>query len=117
MEKSHIIKLKDGAVEDVKSDTRYVSGGCDTCDYGSEYINNLDIILSQFSIRVEAKGEFEYLLSISDLIKLFTQNYKEIEQKTEEEFHLWIGEKISEIANDGMGVKSLSIKTERKRGR
>ena len=42
-----LITMKDGGLKEYSDDTQCYPG-CETCDYGSEYINNLFLTLTKF---------------------------------------------------------------------
>lgn len=48
----------------------YKINGCETCDYGSNYINMFSIYTNRDKISYELYNEYEYLLTESDLIKI-----------------------------------------------
>lgn len=43
-----LLKLVDGGIENIKTDEEY-HPGCPTCDYGSQYINDVEVILRSTS--------------------------------------------------------------------
>lgn len=70
-------------------DDSYYYSGCPTCDYGSEYINDITIITTTYRIKVEFNQMYEYAFSSSDAIKIFAVN---IGSMTEDEFIKYIDE-------------------------
>ena len=83
-----ILKLKDGYITNIETDKKY-KAGCETCDYGSEYIDKVNIILSKYYIDVNINNEYFYGISEGFLIKLFINNTKKIEEMKEKEFINW----------------------------
>lgn len=80
-----LLKLKDGGIE--KIDTHEMSyPGCPTCDYGSQYINEFDITLTQFKVHAEVSQMYAYRVSSGDLMNLILPNIDKISQMTEREF-------------------------------
>jgi hypothetical protein len=98
-----LLKLKDGGILNIEYDSDYFAG-CSTCDYGSNYINDYDINLTNFSIRIRIENMYDYLFSEGDMLKLFLSNIEEIVMKTEEEFTLWIDMKMKEYNADKISV-------------
>ena len=46
-----LIKMIDGGLVNYADDCWHM-GGCPTCDYGSEYVNEIDITLTKYKIHV-----------------------------------------------------------------
>ena len=94
-----LITMIDGGLVDYEDDTDCCSG-CPTCDYGSEYINEIDITLTQYKIHVKTSQMYEYVLSEGQMIKLFLSENDNIKTMTEKEFVDWFKEKLYEITHD-----------------
>lgn len=47
-----LITMKDGGLKEYSDDTQCYPG-CETCDYGSEYINNLFLTLTKYRVHVK----------------------------------------------------------------
>mgnify|MGYP003294054579 CR=1 FL=1 len=61
-------------VKKVNYEEDYISG-CETCDYGSSYINKIEIILEDnTSISIELSKMYSYVLSKVDYMKLISNN-------------------------------------------
>ena len=90
-----LLELLDGGIEEIYTD-KISFGGCETCDYGSSYINELEIKLTTGTLKCEVDQMYEYALSEDYLMKLFLQNVEEIRQKTEEAFLEWFKGKVTE---------------------
>ena len=98
-----LIKMVDGGLVNYKDDTTCYAG-CPTCDYGSEYITDIDVELTTHNIHVNLNATYSYAISEGDMIRLFLQEYNEIQQMTEKQFIKWFEEKINEI-EDGYRTK------------
>lgn len=84
-----LLELKDGGILKIETDeTSYP--GCPTCDYGSKYINELDITLTKYHVHAEVSQMYEYRLSSGDLMNLILPNVDTIKQMTETEFISYI---------------------------
>lgn len=94
-----LIKMIDGGLVNYEDDS-YSYSGCPTCDYGSEYINEIDITLTQYKIHIEINQMYEYVLSEGDMMRLFLSEYNTIQTMTEREFTDWFKEKLHEITHD-----------------
>lgn len=94
-----LIKMIDGGIVNYTDDC-YYSSGCPTCDYGSEYVNEIDITLTKYKIHVRTNQMYNYVLSEGQMIKLFLSEYGTIQQMTEKEFTEWFKEKLCEITRD-----------------
>ena len=94
-----LIKMIDGGLVNYEDDC-YSYGGCPTCDYGSQYINEIDITLTKYRIRVETNQMYEYVLSEGQMMKLFLSEYNTIQTMKEKDFIDWFKEKLCEITHD-----------------
>lgn len=94
-----LIKMLDGGIKDYTDDS-YSHDGCPTCDYGSEYINEVDIILTKYKIHFKTNQMYEYVLSEGQMMKLFLSEYNTIQAMTEKEFVDWFKVKLAEITHD-----------------
>lgn len=88
-----LLKMIDGGILSVKYDSDFW-GGCETCDYGSSYINEFNIIMETGRIQIKVNQMYEYALSEDYMMKLILQNVDEIKSKTELEFYQWLKEKV-----------------------
>lgn len=94
-----LIKMIDGGLVNYMDDC-YSYSGCPTCDYGSEYINEIDIILTQYKIHVKTNQMYEYVLSEGQMMALFLSEYNTIQTMTEWLFVEWFKGKLCEITHD-----------------
>lgn len=94
-----LIKMLDGGLVNY-TDDRECYSGCPTCDYGSEYINKIDITLVHYKIHVKTNQMYEYVLSEGQMMRLFLSEYNTIQTMTEKEFVGWFKEKLCEITHD-----------------
>lgn len=84
-----ILKLKDGILESVDLD-KYSNEGCPTCDYRSEYFNDLTIRTTDYVMYYTIVNEHDYVLSLNDVILLFTQNLDLIKELTQKELYEYV---------------------------
>ena len=106
-----LIKMLDGGIVNYEDDY-YSYDGCPTCDYGSEYINEIDITLTKHTIHVKTNQMYEYVLSEGQMMKLFLSEYNAIQAMTENEFINWFKEKLIEITHDEFQESICSRKVE-----
>lgn len=92
-----LIPMVNGGLEDI-SEGNWSRPGCETCDYGSKYVNELTVYLTKYKIEVNISQMYNYLLSEGDLFKIFIGNIDDIKTKTEEEFIKWFENEIKEYA-------------------
>ena len=67
-------------VKDVIYDSEYVAG-CETCDYGSEYIDDIKIVFNDDNIlKIKTNTSYGYIFSAADYIKIIcnSNNIKDI---------------------------------------
>ena len=61
-------------IKKVNYDNRSYSG-CETCDYGSEYISNIEIIFEdKTTLKIETNQMYEYMLTESDFMILLSNS-------------------------------------------
>lgn len=94
-----LIKMVDGGLVNYMDDC-YYHDGCPTCDFGSEYINEIDVTLTKYNVHVRTNQMYEYVLSEGQMIRLFLSEYNAIQTMTEKEFIDWFKERLVDIAND-----------------
>ena len=90
-----LIKMVDGAIMNITQDDDFYPG-CETCDYGSSYINEVNIFLTKYKVHVNVSQMYNYTFSDGDMMKLFIGNLDEIKQMTEEQFTRWFMVKMEE---------------------
>lgn len=83
------IKLADGNEFISYKDYTYSYGGCPTCNYGSEFINEITIITTHYTIEIKLNQMYGYAFSQSDAIKIFATNLHDM---SEDEFVKYIDE-------------------------
>lgn len=88
-----LLKLSDGSIENIESDKNYTRG-CETCDYGSCYVNEYIITLKNHKIEIEAKEMYEYAFSDQHMMEIILPNVDKIKQMEEKEFYKWIKEEF-----------------------
>lgn len=94
-----LIKMVDGGLVNYTDDS-YHYDGCPTCDYGSQYINEIDVTLTKYNIHVKTNQMYEYVLSEGQMIKLFLSEYNAIQTMSEKVFIDWLKKKLCEITAD-----------------
>lgn len=111
-----LIKMIDGGIVNYEDDC-YCYEGCPTCNFGSEYINEIDITLTHYTIHVKTNQMYEYVISEGQLMKLFLSEYDTIRTMTEGEFIDWFKKKLMEITHDefqenicGRKVEEFTVK-------
>lgn len=64
-------------------DDSWASSGCPTCDYGSEYVNEITIITTNYRIEIVLNQMYEHAFSTAEAIKMFAVD---LHSMTESEF-------------------------------
>ena len=72
----------------------YSYGGCPTCDYGSEYINEITLYTTNYIIETVFNQMYEYTFSVSDGIRILAVD---LGSMTESEFIQYIDTKFHEF--------------------
>lgn len=92
-----LIKMTDGGIVNYE-DNCYHYDGCPTCNYGSEYINEIDIALVHHAIHVKTNQMYKYAISEGQMVRLFLTEYNTIQTMTEKEFIDWFKARLIDIA-------------------
>lgn len=82
-----LFNLKDGYIEDIKTNVSFTSGGCPTCNVGAVSVDNVEIVLDEITITITTirynaesfdlhdysynYGYSDKNLTIDDIIRLF----------------------------------------------
>ena len=93
-----LIEMKNGGLIDIREDNEQYSG-CETCDYGSSYINEIDFFLVGGKLRVKSTNMYEYALSDGQVLKTILPNVDKIKEMTEEEFVGWLEEEFKKVVS------------------
>lgn len=103
-----LLKLVDGGIENIYTDESSYRG-CETCDYGSEYINELRIVLTKYEIKATITQMYDYAITTQDTLDLFLPHIEEILQMTESEFVEWCKKWIYEKAGCKIGEEKENL--------
>lgn len=95
----YLIDLVNGGIKEISTDSWHMDG-CETCDYGSNYVSEFTVELTQGTLNIEYEKMYEYALSEDTLMKLFLINVNEIKAMTEKEFIEWLLESLIEKAGE-----------------
>ena len=79
-----LIPLVDGGIVDIHTDQDFTSG-CPTCNYGSEYTNYIELMMTKNIYNIVVSQMYHYAIEVDFLIKLFFKNIDKIREMTEEE--------------------------------
>ena len=94
-----LFPMLDGGIVNYKDDMSSIPG-CETCDYGSQYINDITIVLTGYKIHAILNKMYGYALSESDVMKLLLPAYEEIKGMTEKRFTEWFREKLNALMKE-----------------
>lgn len=103
-----LVELLDGGIKDIYTDTDS-NRGCDTCDYGSSYINEFTIYLTEGDIQFKVSQMYEFALTEDYMMKTLLQNVEMIKAMTEKQFYDWLKEKLETDYKDS--VDEFEIET------
>lgn len=103
---NEILKLKDGAITNIESDN-WKTDGCPTCDYGAEYITELNVKTTGFSVKIEFADENDYV-STATILSVFLKNVNIITEMTERQFINWLIETLqNKVSRDCKIITSI----------
>ena len=88
------IKFADGNELISYHDDTEAYAGCETCDYGSEYINNICVETSNYHIYACFNQMYNFAFSSADAIKIFAVG---IVNMTEEQFVEYLEKEFNKI--------------------
>lgn len=94
-----LIKMIDGGMLNYQDGTQCYLG-CPTCNYGSEYINEMWITLTKHNLYIKVNQMYNFAISEGKMMVLFLSNCNEIQAMTEKEFIDWLKKKLCEITYD-----------------
>ena len=98
----YLTELKDDAVADIATDKSY-SAGCETCDYGSLYIQEITFkFKSGEKLFINLKKEYEYPISQEKLIIALARNTSQFKKMTLEDFKQFFQE-LEEYLSEKLG--------------
>lgn len=100
-----LIELVDGGIKEIYTDTLCYQG-CDTCDYGSRFINEFTVVLTSGRIDIELNKMYTYTLSEDYLMRLFLNNVDHIKQLTEFKFYEWLKKEMNEVNADDVTIET-----------
>ena len=95
MKNKYLIKLKDGGLVNYEDGTTYFAG-CPTCDYGSEYINDINLTFSKIRVLYSVSRMYSYAVSTGYIMKILLNNMNSFSNMTEEGFKEWFYKKLEE---------------------
>lgn len=84
-EEKPIVKLKDVNIIEISTDS-FSYSGCETCDYGSSYVNEINFWFDDGTSELfQISQEYAYICSEQDLILFFINNLDALAEITKEE--------------------------------
>ena len=86
-----LLILKDAVITDIKTDSDYRSGYCDTCDIGEEYISIVNFTFQDKTQNfvVEYTSSLTEPINHAAFIRMILSNIEKFEQMTLEEFKIF----------------------------
>lgn len=97
--KKYLLKMIDGGLINVIEDNWCESRGCDTCDYGSEYIREFTLVLEGFCLKVQLGDMYCAPYSEKELMMLLCNNTDTIANLTQDDFINFIKDEITKLYN------------------
>ena len=96
-----LLTLKDAVITDIKTDSDYSRGYCDTCDIGEEYISivNFEFENESQNFVVEYTSSMIEPINQAAFIRMILSNIDRFEQMTLEEFKIFF-EDLQDCADE-----------------
>ena len=76
----YIFNLDDGGLVDILTGQMY-NPGCPTCDYGSDYIDNITMYFSKYKFSMETHKMYEYAMNTATIIKIIANRPKVLTER------------------------------------
>ena len=87
LETRELIKLLDDRIMSIATDHDYVRGFCETCDFGSRYIQTITVTFEDGDkVSYEIENDYGYALNEAKLMRFFTNNLENFAQMTRYDF-------------------------------
>lgn len=94
-----LIEMVDGGIKEIETDS-WDSPGCETCDYGSSYVNDFTVYMVSGNIKVHIDQMYSYATSEGFLMRLFLKNAGAIKKMTEQSFYEWLQSEFKKETSD-----------------
>lgn len=99
-----LVTMADGGIVNIDSDTESWRG-CETCDYGSKYVNEYEFTMTKGTIKVNVSQMYEHALTEDFVMRTVIGNLDTIKAMTEAEFFNWIKQRVEqEVEAQGDGA-------------
>lgn len=103
-----LIQLQDGAILEFSED-HYSSSGCESCDYGSSYVQDFTVKTSAGDFRRELSQMYDYPISHDFLFKAILPNVALFNTMTIREFIAWLDARFGEAGKEGTDFSVRTI--------
>ena len=103
------LKFADGNKLISYNDDQSFTLGCETCNYGSRYINDIDIYTTHYHINIRFCQMYEFAFTTVDAIALFAVD---IRGMTEDDFISYIDKRIHAYYDDDVLEEYTVIRRE-----
>lgn len=91
LEAKELIKLLDDKVMSIATDHDYVRGFCETCDFGSKYVQTITVTFEDGDkVTYDFENDYEYALNEAKLMRFFTNNLANFAQMTRYDFCIFL---------------------------
>lgn len=98
-ERPALLTLADGVIYDFKEEHYQNRSGCDTCAYGSSYVQDFQIVTSKGDFKFNFEQMYDYKVSHDCLFKVILPNVEVIKEMTIERFLEWFEAKVDSISD------------------
>lgn len=86
-DKKALITLKDNEIIDIRIESDYQRGYCDTCDFGSVYIQTINFVTRDCDwVTFEVEDHYGYKFDEAKLMYFLTNNLDKFKEMTRVEF-------------------------------
>lgn len=106
---SALIRLLDGEVLDFKEDAFCAGSGCETCNYGSSYVQDFTVVTTQGTWLFEVDNMYESAISHDFMFKTVLPKFKEFEAMTVGNFIAWLAATIQAESPDSFKLQKVEV--------
>jgi hypothetical protein len=107
-----LLSLADGDILSFKEDHYCKSTGCETCNYGSSYVQDFTVVTTKGTARFDFSMMYEYAISHDFLMKTILRQVDTIRAMTLVNFIEWLAEQFRLACKDNYIQPKFSVEND-----
>ena len=104
-----LLKLVDGDLLEFSEDNSHFDG-CETCDYGSTYVQSFTVKTTQGDTRFELEKMYSYPITHDFFFKTILPNIDKIKEMTITQFIQYLEEQFEAAGGESWGFSDYTVK-------